>query len=274
MDALDKVTTRLVTLERREPSVSPLSRQPPSNLAAPPNIPTFPPDVPMNLVGSPQQRVMASEKSCSVDSGEKPLASASEKVPDGSLKAVTESFRRARERIRKKSVQPLDILSRFDLEGKDLGVVSARLAPTYLHHVYLAERQASRYYETMFASKNILSTPLFKEVQRLATTLDDLMLSDGVDCMNSTGVERLCRRLFGIEFALAEVSSKSDLAEASWKMAAELDMTLIEEEGFVPDGVLEEGRKRLERKANLNKSFVLILKLVDKQVDLQIYKKP
>ena len=63
----------------------------------------------------------------------------------------------------------------------------------------------------------------------------------------------MCRRLYSVEFALAEVSSQSDLAEADWTMSDELDMSLIEEGVFAPKSVLEEGRKRLERKANMTK---------------------
>ena len=58
----------------------------------------------MNLVGALKERAMAFEKIRSEDSGDKPLASPVEKLPDSSLKAMTESIRLARERIKKKTV--------------------------------------------------------------------------------------------------------------------------------------------------------------------------
>ena len=99
-----------------------------------------------------------------------------------------------------------------------------------------------------------METPLHKETRRLANALDDMCYSDNCDMINSVAVERLARRLYGVEVALQNVHNKNDLnSKAAWVLADELDMDQIEQGAFSCRSVVEEARKRLEQKANVSK---------------------
>ena len=70
---------------------------------------------------------------------------------------------------------------------------------------------------------------------------------------NSAAVERLCRRLYGVEIAVKDVSNQNNLNKADWTISDELDLNNVEGNGFAPEHALVEVRKRMVRKANINK---------------------
>ena len=63
----------------------------------------------------------------------------------------------------------------------------------------------------------------------------------------------MCRRLYGCELALLEVTSQNTLHKADWSLADELDLNTVEGAGYMPVGALEEVDKRLERRAKTAK---------------------
>ena len=87
----------------------------------------------------------------------------------------------------------------------------------------------------------------------IASTIDNLLFDDTTDLFNSQAVERLCRRLYGVAIALKDVSDQNNLSKADWSISDELDLNNVEGNGFAPEHALEEVRKRLVRRANINK---------------------
>ena len=101
--------------------------------------------------------------------------------------------------------------------------------------------------------RGLLKTALYGECSRLASTIDNLVYNDSCEVFNSVGVERMCRRLYGCELALKEVTSSNTLNKAEWALADELDLNTVEGVGYQPTSALEEVDKRLQRKANTHK---------------------
>ena len=60
----------------------------------------------------------------------------------------------------------------------------------------------------------------------------------------------MCRRLYGCELALKEVTSANNLNKAEWALADELDLNTVEGVGYQPTSALEEVDKRLQRRSN------------------------
>ena len=101
-----------------------------------------------------------------------------------------------------------------------------------------------------------LEKPLHKEVRRLAGMLDDALFLDNADVRNSAAMERLCRRLYGVEIALEDVKSAKDLDDkkkCKWQLADQYDLTSLEGEMFRVVEVEDEVHKRLELRAKHNK---------------------
>ena len=127
------------------------------------------------------------------------------------------------------------------------------MAPTYLVWLYNQNKTLILYFENFFSQKGIVKTQLYSDTMRIASTIDNLLFDDTIDLFNSTAVERLCRRLYGVEIAIKDVSNQNNLSKADWTMSDELDLNNVEGNGFAPEHALEEVRKRMERKANINK---------------------
>ena len=56
-----------------------------------------------------------------------------------------------------------------------------------------------------------------------------------------------------MEIALKEVTNQNNLSKADWSISDELDLNNVEGNGFAKEHALEVVRKRLERRANINK---------------------
>ena len=108
------------------------------------------------------------------------------------------------------------------------------------------------YFENFFSHRGLQKTQLYNDTMRIASTIDNLLFDDTIDFFNSTAVERLCRRLCGVEIALKDVSNQNNLGKADWSISDELDLDNVEGNGCAPEHALEEVRKRLERRANIN----------------------
>ena len=93
--------------------------------------------------------------------------------------------------------------------------------------------------------------------ERIASCIDEMVYVDCVDIIKSAHAERLLRRLYGVEYALVPVSSRDELKLADWTTADELDVNKLESGGgFHNEAVMEEARKRMERKAQHSKCEV------------------
>ena len=127
------------------------------------------------------------------------------------------------------------------------------MAPTYLVWLYNQKKTLVDYFENFFMSRGLQKTQLCTDTVRIASTIDNLLFDDQIDLFNSTATERLCRRLYGVEIAIKDVTNQNNLSKADWTMSDELDLNNVEGNGFTPENALEEVRKRLERKANVSK---------------------
>ena len=128
--------------------------------------------------------------------------------------------------------------------------MKTRIAPTYLVWLYDQNKTLILYFENFFSQKGIVKTQLYSDSMRIA--IDNLLFDDTTDLFNSIAVERLCRRLYGVEIALKDVTNQNSLNKAGRSISDEL-VNNVEGNGFAPEQVLEEVRKRLERRANVNK---------------------
>ena len=133
------------------------------------------------------------------------------------------------------------------------GQSQQRIAPTYLIHCYNKKRTMYDYFENMFALKGLTRQQVAVESLRLASQMDNLLFDDKVDVVSSLGVERICRRLWGVELALENVTSSNNMSKADWTLSDELDLNVIEGGGYTNTASLEEIKKRLERKALVKK---------------------
>ena len=139
------------------------------------------------------------------------------------------------------------------------GVVKTRIALTYLVWLYNQNKVLVLYFESFFQGKGLLKTQVYLETLRIASSIDNidnLLFDDTIGLFNSTAVARLCRRLYGIELALEDVSNQDQLSEADWSIADELDLNNGEGAGFAPEHALKEVRKRLERRAKVQEWVV------------------
>ena len=214
-----------------------------------------PPNLDNEFAKGLRQRALAYEQVRAEDSGEGPRVNVEPKVEESKQQATLFSeLQAAQRRIQNRSSDPLEKLKKMQLKEIDVGVVDSRLAPTYLLHLYHSNKHISDYFDKFFSSRNCMETPLHKETRRLANALDDMCYSDNCDLINSVAVERLARRLYGVEVALQNVHNKNDLnSKAEWVLADELDMDQIEQGTFNCRSVVDEARKRLEQKANVSK---------------------
>ena len=127
------------------------------------------------------------------------------------------------------------------------------MAPTYLVWLYNQNKTLVLYFENFFSHRGLQKTQLHNDTMRIASTIDNLLFDDTIDLFNSSPVERLGRRLYGVEIAIKDVSNKNNPGKADWSIADELDLNNVEGNGFAPEHALEEVRKRMERRANVNK---------------------
>ena len=181
----------------------------------------------------------------------KPVASASAKDdPDAQLLA---DLQEAHRRVEKRAVDPIALLKKQIIKPINTGLVKTRMAPSYLIWLYNQKKTLVDYFESFFMSRGLQKTQLCTDTVRIASSIDNLLFDDSIDLFNSTAVERLCRRLYGVEIAIKDVTNQNNLSKADWTMADELDLNNVEGSGFAPENALEEVRKRLERKANVSK---------------------
>ena len=130
----------------------------------------------------------------------------------------------------------------------------AKLAPTYLTHIYAQQCTAVGYFVALLNHRGLHRNPLDQEARLLAGTIDDAVFIDKLDVFNSASIERLARRLYSIEFVLRKVLSTDDLeAHDIWQIADQYDITAQEGSSFRVARADKEVRKRVARLASLKK---------------------
>jgi hypothetical protein len=87
-----------------------------------------------------------------------------------------------------------------------------RVAPDYLAGVYKSGRRAYDYGLLFIAMHKLENSHIGNNFLRMMLVLDELLLFDGVDVINSAGVEVMCRYLYGIEKCFQGVSKRDHWA--------------------------------------------------------------
>ena len=85
---------------------------------------------------------------------------------------------------------------------------SERLSPEYLGEVYSGGRKGIDYGRTYLQAHALEGSHIGNDFLRLLIALDNFILYDGVNVVNSSGVEILVRYLYGIEKTMSNVTKK------------------------------------------------------------------
>ena len=164
------------------------------------------------------------------------------------------------QRMQRLQRDPMELLSQHKCDPggvkQEVAGVKSQVAPLYVTFIYSQKKRAVDYFHSYFTDRGLLEKPLYKEVRRLAGMLDDALFLDNADVRNSAAMERLCRRLYGVEIALEDVKSAKDLDDkkkCKWQLADQYDLTSLEGEMFRVVEVEDEVHKRLELRAKHNK---------------------
>ena len=185
---------------------------------------------------------------------------------DGAAKItnnVAEGLAKIKAKMNLTAQDPLTKLLKAELRDVDMGVVDSRLAPEFLAHILQDAAKVWHYFRDMLTRKDLLETPVYFETRRLAQTVDDLLFFDGADVLNYKAVERLMRRLHGIEKALVHVKGRHMLHTVKWNVADEFCLSHLEGESFSQRDAEDEVKKRLEREYG-NLKYALKLEELEK----------
>ena len=90
------------------------------------------------------------------------------------------------------------------------GSLMARVALPYLRYIFSRESRCIDYVSKFFQSRGLVEDEWVLEARRLAAFLDDAILIDHIS-LHTHVVERLARRLYGIETAI--VTGRDELAD-------------------------------------------------------------
>ena len=105
-----------------------------------------------------------------------------------------------------------------------------------------------------FQSRKILTIPCYEDARRLASLLGDALSFDRVDLVNCMWAERVCRRLYGVEMALKDTTSESEVTKkVKWHLGERYDLNAIAGDGHRISGADSEVTKHLEKEALQNK---------------------
>ena len=130
----------------------------------------------------------------------------------------------------------------------------AKLAPTYLTHIYAQQCTAVEYFVALLNHRGLHRNPPAQEARLLAATIDDAVFVDKLDVFNSASIERLARRLYSIEFVVRTVLSTDNIeAHDIWQIADQYDITAQEGSSFRVARADKEVRKRMARQASQKK---------------------
>ena len=129
---------------------------------------------------------------------------------DDSDAQLLADLQEAHRRVEKRAVDPISVLKKQIIKAISTGVVKTRMAPTYLVWLYNQNRTLVLYFESFFSSRGLQKTQLCTDTVRIASSIDNLLFDDSIDLFNSTAVERLCRRLYGVEIAIKDVTNQNN----------------------------------------------------------------
>ncbi len=89
----------------------------------------------------------------------------------------------------------------------------ARISAEFLSNVFRGGQKAVTWAQGIISEKGLHGSFEADEMLLLCTVLDQLLLHDRLNVVNSSAVEVICRRLMGRVRSIASVTSKTDLAK-------------------------------------------------------------
>ena len=141
--------------------------------------------------------------------------------------------------------------------------------PKYLLRIAERAKTAKEYVEILFASRGMsreawsrpsarpeggcMEAEVFCEVRNLAAVLDDMLFFDKIDVFRSRAVERIVRRLCGVEVALCPATSVDTFHLADWAAAEAYDLPKDEDLSPCRTRIRREVTKKLAREARLKR---------------------
>jgi hypothetical protein len=142
-----------------------------------------------------------------------------------------------------------------------------RLAPTYLAGVYKNGISGVEYGRRWIAAHKLEKCSLAQEILSILEAIDDSILTDERDVINSVAFEKLCRRAYGLERAFENEWSEDDYkhpdsqkgknwkSKVQWDLCEQFDVrSLALKATRVPEAEAE-ARESMEREASFNKYY-------------------
>ena len=135
-----------------------------------------------------------------------------------------------------------------------------RVAPDYLATVYRGGRRGVDYAEDWIKNHGLSRNHMAQQMRHELGVIDQMLLYDGIDIVNSSAAEMICRRCYALERVFDDVH-----CEADWKtdkkehnktkltMMDEYDVTAVMSRGEPSPDADATVRKRMEMRAQFNK---------------------
>ena len=92
-------------------------------------------------------------------------------------------------------------------------VAEDRVAPTYLAVVYRSGRRGVEYAESWLSAKGLTKNHMAQNMKHNLHAIDEMLMYDGFDVINSAGVEILARRCYALELVFEDCKFEHD-----WKV--------------------------------------------------------
>jgi len=147
------------------------------------------------------------------------------------------------------------------------GGMKKRVAYKLIYDFYREDKSSEDYMMTWAAEKDLLKSHIIPEVRILTKLLDKTVRDKSSDPVNSSEVERICRRLYSYIQAFKLVKCSDDWrrprgegargwkTKVRWALCDAIDMGKLEDESGSIPGVDEETTARLKRLANFSKNL-------------------
>ena len=150
------------------------------------------------------------------------------------------------------------------VEGKLPQDLKARVAPALLMQVFQNHSTFREFVKEYIKEKELTGNHIEHELLVLALAIDSQVKSNE-DFINTEACEILCRRVYGIRRAFSAVRCRADWqtpkgqgankwrSKVNWALLDEIDMRALTEDYETIDAVEDDLKKRLEKKALMNK---------------------
>ena len=140
-----------------------------------------------------------------------------------------------------------------------------RLAPSYLCQVYKSGQSGVEYARRWMQAHSLQNCSPAQEMISVLSAVDDALLSDGADVINSVTFEKLCRRAYGLERAYEECTleehwrrpenRKSWKSRVKWDLCDQYDVRSVTSKGTRIPVADQEAREVMEREASFAKYY-------------------